>query len=515
MKKIFLPAVLLLSIFSFLLMLKPGIFSTQDFHFFRLVEFDRCIQDLQIPCRWSSESGLGYGEPLFNFYGQLAYIPSEIVHLLGFSFIDSFKFGFIFSVFGSAITMYFLARKLWKNDFAALISSVFYVYAPYRAVDIWVRGALPESMAFILFPLILLKLDDYFDSKNIRDLILFSLSVAALILTHNLSVVLFAPVIIIWLIFRQYKKIDPKAIKGLVISALLIAGIAAFYLLPAALESKYVDIASTTTGYFDFRGHFVTLSQLFFSRFWGYGGSVFGPEDGLSLSIGHLQWIVAAIALVVAYISRKLNAKLFVLISIAIFSLFLTHNKSTFLWISLPFMKYIQFPWRFLAPALFSLSLLSGYIAVVFSKQKILLAGILISFVVLINFNFFRPDIWYKTSDIELITGERWIEQTRASIGDFWPKDAGPIPSEYAPKESDEFKLIEKKSNLLVYETKSDQLITNFPVNDFPGWEKIIHENRAVFVFKNTIVRTVGNVISVITLIGVGVYLIKSKKYAK
>ncbi|MEK7188709.1 MAG: hypothetical protein AAB685_02560, partial [Patescibacteria group bacterium] len=153
--------IVLVSIPTFYRMFSPGIYSMQDFHFFRLFEFDKCVKELQIPCRWSPDAGLGYGEPLFNFYGQVSYSIGEIFHLIGFSLIDSIKILFILSLLGSAIAMYFLAKRIWKNDFAAFVSAVLYLYAPYRAVEVWVRGALPEALSFVLFPLILLCIDKY------------------------------------------------------------------------------------------------------------------------------------------------------------------------------------------------------------------------------------------------------------------------------------------------------------------------------------------------------------------
>src|SRR5581483_131743 len=133
---------------TFFAMLKFGIFSMEDFHYFRLLEFDKCIQHLQIPCRWAADSGAGYGEPLFNFYGQFVYAFGEIFHLLSFSKIDSLKITFMSSLLLSAISMFFLARKIWGNNLSAFLSSILYLYAPYRAVDVWVRGALPEAFSF-------------------------------------------------------------------------------------------------------------------------------------------------------------------------------------------------------------------------------------------------------------------------------------------------------------------------------------------------------------------------------
>src|SRR5258708_34907123 len=140
-KKFFLLLIIVLAIPTFLQMLRPGIFSMQDFHYFRLLEFSKCVQDLQIPCRWAVDSGAGFGEPLFNFYGQFPYWAGEVFHLLTFSKIDSLKILFILSFVLSGIGMFFLSRKIWKNDLSALVSSIIYLYAPYRAVDVWVRAA--------------------------------------------------------------------------------------------------------------------------------------------------------------------------------------------------------------------------------------------------------------------------------------------------------------------------------------------------------------------------------------
>ena len=192
--------ILLVSVPTFFRMLRFGIYPMHDFHIFRLYEFNLCIKDLVFPCRWAPDAGFGYGEPLFNFYSPLSYFIGEPFVLLGLSIINSTKIAFIISLVGSAISMYFLSFHLWKNKLAGLLSAVLYVYAPYRAVDAWVRGALPESLAFVFFPFVLLTVEKYFSHKKTFYLILFSLALAALLLTHNLSFLMFLPVFGIFLI---------------------------------------------------------------------------------------------------------------------------------------------------------------------------------------------------------------------------------------------------------------------------------------------------------------------------
>lgn len=477
-KNILVILVLALSIPTFWRMLTPGIYSMQDFHFFRQLEFDKCVKILQIPCRWAPDAGLGYGEPIFNFYGQLPYAVGEIYHLLGGSIIDSVKFLFALSLVGSAVSMFFLARKLWKNDFSALISSIVYLYAPYRAVDVWVRGAIPEALAFILFPLILLSVEE-------KSLGWFSFLLSLLILTHNLSFVMFLPILVVWIIYRKFWKAIFGAIVALFISA--------FYILPVIFESKYIDLGSTITGYFDFRAHFVTLYQIFISRFWGYGGSTWGSNDGLSLSIGQIQWILPLIIFIFILIKKKIssNKDFLILISLGLFYIFLTHNKSTLIWTHIPGMAYIQFPWRFFGVATFCLALSSGAIIRFFEKQKIIISVIVVVAAIALNFSFFREDIWYKVNDSFFTTGTEWIRQRSASITDYWPLFGHNIP-----------------------DVPSDGKYINY----FPGWIGAAPDKNGLIpssgtVFTDTPVRRIGNIISLLSIVGLVVLVAGNKKW--
>lgn len=476
-ENIFLGLLLVLIIPTFSSMLKFGIYSMQDFHFFRQFEFDKCVQAFQIPCRWAPDAGLGYGEPLFNFYGQLPYVVGEIYHLLGGSIVDSVKFLFIFSLIGSGVAMFYLARKVWGNNYSALISGIIYVYAPYRAVDVWVRAALPEALAFILFPLIILSIEK-------KSLTGFSVLLSLLVLTHNLSLVMFMPILIVWIIYRKYW----KAFYGFILALF----ISAFYVLPVIFESKYIDLASTIKGYFDFRAHFVTLNQIFFSRYWGYGGSTWGEGDGLNLSIGQLQWILpltVALFLMYYYIKTKdrkiliRNSSFLILFVTGVFYIFLTHNKSTFIWTHIPQMAYIQFPWRFYGVATFCLSLAGGAAMQFFDKQKNFVLVIIVLTAISLNYSFFHEDIWYKVTDSYFINGEEWVRQRTASIGDYWPQFGHVIPN-----------------------TPSDGKYINY----FPGWVGVeplgglIPSSGAKFT--DTPIRRVGNIISLISIVGIVVF---------
>src|SRR5258708_34472928 len=162
--------------------------------------------------------------------------------------IDSLKILFILFFVLSGIGMFFLSRKIWKNDLSALVSSIIYLYAPYRAVDVWVRAALPEAISFVFFPLIILEIERYLEKRKKKDLLLFSLLFGLLTINHNLSLVLFAPFLIGWIIFRLIQIKNPKPFLELGIAGIFSLLLSAFYLLPVIFDSKFVNINSTTSG---------------------------------------------------------------------------------------------------------------------------------------------------------------------------------------------------------------------------------------------------------------------------
>lgn len=547
---------IILTIPAFYLMIRPGIFSMSDPAVFRMFEYDKCIKDLQFPCRFSPDVAFEYGQPLFNFYGQLPFFIGETFVLLGVSILDTIKILFILSLLLSAISMYLLANQIWQNRYSALICAIIYTYAPYRAVDIYVRGALSEAWAFVFFPLIIYFFNRFTEKKDKLSLIFFSLLLAGLILTHNLSVLMFTPFLIVWGLYTLYTKKLWKLVPKILLAFLFTLGFTAFYVLPVIFESKFISIDETTKGYFDFRAHFVTLFQIFLSRYWGYGASLWGEDDRLSLSIGQIQWIVPFFIFIALFIKRNLRKYniFWLLLGVGFFYLFMTHNKSAFIWEALLPLKYLQFPWRFLGLAVFCFSLSVGTIALIFKRRTLIVISILIiGLTIYLNLGFFKPDLWFNITDQQQFSGKSYEQQAAASLRDYWPSFAKEVPSTFAPKNplfvaeqetgmlintNGEGKEIYKKSNtasyLVIAETNSK---VSFPIAYFPGWKAYINNKPLnvypygdlglitgdflpgryeVFLkFENTLVRQIGNSVSIFTFVAVLLFLSANSKIFK
>ena len=155
--KLFLSIIIVLMTIPVLLpYLRQGYFPTHDGEWavVRLADMYRTVRDLQIPARYSGYLNAGYGYPLFNFAYPFPYYMGLIPLLFNIGFVGSIKLLFTLSVPLSALFMYLFSKKLWKSNWAGIISAVVYVYAPYRMVDLFVRGSIGESLAFVIFPLL-------------------------------------------------------------------------------------------------------------------------------------------------------------------------------------------------------------------------------------------------------------------------------------------------------------------------------------------------------------------------
>lgn len=439
--------VLIIPTFSFLI--KPGLYWNMhdDMQLVRQLEMDKCLKDGQIPCRWTPDLGYGYGYPLFNFYPPLPYLVGEIIHLTGFSYVETVKIGTILLISFSALAMYLLGKEL-KGPFAGFLAGLFYTYAPYHAMNIFVRGAFNEAWASLFFPLILLFSYKYF--KNLKNstslpttnyslftpLLLLSLSWAGLFLSHNpmalTFVLFFAPWCLYWYLTIT-KKIDFKIVLPLVYSGLFALTLSAFFTLPVLFESKLTQIESMFENYYHYGVHFLSIKQLLFSNFWGDGPSVWGYPDAMSFSIGYLYWLIPLIILIFYSVKFFKNRSFknflpILIVLLGFFGVIMTHERFSFLWIILSPIQKIQFPWRFLNHSLFFFSLSFIFIPEIidsFSKKlKYFILPVLVIAVISLNYKFFFPISYGPLKDAEKFSGLAWTNQITSGIYDYLPKTA-------------------------------------------------------------------------------------------
>lgn len=341
--------------------------ASDEVHIAWLFEIDRAFRMGQFPPRFVPDLSYGFGYPLFNFVFPLPFYLGEIIHLLGFSFVDSVKIVFALSVPLSGIFMYKFLRK-YSSEIISLAGALVYIYTPYRATDIYVRGAFGEAVAFIFPPLLAWAIAE-------GNFAIIAISLAGLVLSHNIMAYMFVPLTLILIFFVKKKTI--KSLWGVILGLLL----SIYFWLPAITESSLMKYDTV----FNFVDHFPTIRQLF-TPYFGYGASVPGPYDGMSFYLGTIN--IALIALAIFFYKRLNKISLWALLVTGL-SIFMMNFRSTVLWESIPFIKYFQFPWRFLSLTTFTTSVL----VIVLEKTKYAkqIALAIVVGVILLNFNFFKP----------------------------------------------------------------------------------------------------------------------------
>ncbi|HZJ18561.1 MAG TPA: 6-pyruvoyl-tetrahydropterin synthase-related protein [Patescibacteria group bacterium] len=416
--------VFVLSLLTILPLFNSGFFPMHDdTQPSRVFEMTKSLKLGMFPVRWVFDLGYGAGYPIFNYYAPLAYYFGSLFVLIGFNVLVSTKIMIGTGVILSGVFMYLFAEKIW-NKRAGVVSSLFYMYAPYHAVNIFVRGAVGELWAYAFIPLAFYGALLVYRNGKWRNLVIFSLGFAGIILSHNLTALIVTPFLLIFILILSvmlYKENKKKRIYLLFLSFFLGILLSSFYFLPALLEIDKTNVSSQLIGGSEFGKNFVCITQLWDSP-WGFGGSVPGCVDGMSFKIGKLHVVFSLLSFFLAVISIfflrkdkkiKNSALVAILISLGLMiSVFLTLEVSRPIWEFIKPMKFIQYPWRFLGLVSFFSSLLIGFtIWVLVKKAKrigFLIAVLMIIILVFFSLKFFVPqktvlvDSTYYTSEIAL-----------------------------------------------------------------------------------------------------------------
>lgn len=382
----------------------PSLPQTHDAeaHISRSAVFAKSLKEGNIFPRWAGPLNWRYGTPSIMFlYPGLSYF-SALIHLAtNMQFITIYKLLIILGYISSGIFWYRWMRVLGFPLFPALISALFYLLAPYRLVNIFVRGALGEHIGFFFFPLIMLIATRLSLAGKTFYASGLALSVAGLILTHNLSALMYLPLAVVYpiILISIYRKklFHLKIYFGSIGLGLLLS---AFFWLPAVLESKYTLSSWMFDAQKGYQTNFLAFRQLIWSP-WGYGWSEPGTDhDGMSFQIGIAQILVLLTGILVGVVSifrfgfrknwQENNFRLLVAGFIcALAGIFITLPISISLWEAIPSLQKFQFPWRFLGLIVIGSSLLSAVVSDKFKHSKII-SLVLLIFPILFTFSYWR-----------------------------------------------------------------------------------------------------------------------------
>lgn len=436
-KEFFIGLILTLSLL-WPLFVSPYFSHHDDVQVIRLFEINKCFLDHQIPCRWVPDLGGVYGYPIFNYYAPLPYYIGEFIYLITHNFLISAKVMLSLSFIGSYIFMYLLSSKFW-GKLGGSLSAVFYVFAPYHAVDFYIRGAMGEMWALMFFPAIFWAIVRLEQTSKISNLLLLGIFLAGLVTSHNLSSMIFLPFTFLWIILLFFIRKQKKFLLYSFLSFILAICFSAFYVIPMIVEKNLVHVETTTYGYFSYTEHFKGFRKLL-ERSWSFGSSIRevpgGEKDKLPYQIGWVHLLGWLLALYTAWSLWKKNKRISWVIIFSSASIllaaFMINPRSLFLWKSIDSLKYLQFPWRFLLLIIFFVSFIAGSFSLTNLTNKKYLWIILFALVVALNFFYFKPEKFIQTNDKEYLSGQNWDKIIKRSIFDYLPIFAKEPPAELA-----------------------------------------------------------------------------------
>lgn len=528
-------------------LIRPGYFESHDgiIHVMRLAHFDSALKDGQFQVRWLPTWMAGYGSPIFNFNWSLPYYIGSLLHYFGISYEESIKMVFLLGYVLSGLFMFLLLYELARDKVISVLGSVIYMWAPYRFLDIYIRGALGEATAFVFFPLILLVALRIYRTNSTSFGLLSGFIWSTFILTHNIMslVGVFIYCVFVFALFLK-KRTYVFLTKSLIPLGVGVS-LTAFFWVPAIWEKKYDEISNLTTLY-DYTQQFPSLSSLINSP-WQYAYAV--PKDqqsSMSFQLGLGHWILLLVVfLTVAYallFNRIKGMNLFVLgFSIMLFSvsIFMTLGILDFIY-KIPIVSSsFNFPWRFLSLTVFALSLMVVVFTILPRLIKFAIVAFFLVLVVYLYFPFSKVVSWrYSNSD------EGYKSMIKTNIN-YLPD------TEYLPKGASYIRLLDEVGpainrpffhgdNIAVTDYKRNNLTHTAIISSsgntqvgsntfyFPGWELSIDGRReAVSVdtfglvkftvptgthkialrFGSTGVRSIANTVSLLSFVGFGLLL--------
>jgi hypothetical protein len=287
--------------------------------------------------RWAALAQYGYGEARFIFYPPASWtLGAALGALLPWKAVPGTYVWLGLTL--SGCSMFFLARR-WLDGRDAIFAAVLYAANPYYIVIGYWRSAFAELLAGALLPLIVLyTLRSEEDGR--ANVIPLGMIVAAAWLTNIPAAVMVNYSLALLVLILAVLKRSPRVLLRGLLAVLLGAALAAFFLLPAAYEQRWVNIAEVLSPGVRPQDNFlfVYIDDVDHNRF-----------NLLVSLVASSEMVVLVVA---AFFSRSWRRRQpqawWMLLGWALLAMLLTFSFTFFLWEHLPELRYLQLPWRWL-----------------------------------------------------------------------------------------------------------------------------------------------------------------------
>ena len=202
------------------------------FHLARIEGVSRALKYGQFPVRINPIQANGYGNASSIMYPQLFIYFPAILRLLGMSLMNSYKvLIFVINIMTACCT-WTMFKKIFKVREAAYIGTSLYMLSCYRLGNMYIRGAVGETLALAFLPLLVGGIYEVIFGNH-KKWIWLSLAFSLVFQSHILSTEIYAVLTIaILLVFIKKLIKQPTRIIALVKAGILALLLNLFTLIP-------------------------------------------------------------------------------------------------------------------------------------------------------------------------------------------------------------------------------------------------------------------------------------------
>ncbi len=346
-------------------------------HLIRTAEYGRAVASGIWWPQWAPNLGHGYGEPIFLFNPPLFYILGSLVKLAGGSVVSAVNLACAMLLVVGALGAY-AWTALALGRWGGLVAGVAYVWSPYVSLDLYVRQALTELAAVCVFPWALWGLARTCQAPSPRRLALAALAVGLLLLASTPAMVVVA-LALLGQVLALARWRRPAGAASALAAPVLGGLLAAAFWLPASAERHLLRFDRLLAGPAAYPNHFLDPGQLV-SSYWGYGGSVPGPDDTMGFGLGRVNLALAACAvllLVTGQVRGVMRRQAWLAVGLVAVGCALSLELSAPIWAWRPELQYLQFPWRFLILPTVGLAALAAVPAALVARERPKVAALL------------------------------------------------------------------------------------------------------------------------------------------
>jgi 6-pyruvoyl-tetrahydropterin synthase related domain len=361
--------------------------------------------------RWAAMANHGFGEPRFVFYPPASWTLGAVLGaILPWKTVPGVYVWIVLTL--SGCSMFLLARN-WLSRRNAVFAAALYAANPYHLVIVYWRSAFAELLGAVFLPLLLLWVLRAED-RGSRIVLPLGLIVAAVWLTNLPSAVMLNYSLALLLLVVAISNRSPRVLWYGAAAVLLGLALAAFYLVPAVYEQKWVDIANVLIPGVRPQDNFLFTTILNDPR-----------HDRFNLLVSMVafaQLIVLAGSALLSWGRRREAHQLWWLLIVWASAItLLMFPFTTAAWEHLPKMRFLQLPWRWLLCLNVSLALLLTMAWRRWVPRTLICVAMLL---VVASVPLVQPPWWEKASDFPNTLADQKSGKGYEGTDEYLPIDA-------------------------------------------------------------------------------------------